>query len=682
MGLESTRAMSHNAIRVEEQGNKVKKTAPYGTWESDITKDAVFSSSRVLQSPRADRLTGRAFFCEQRSDGNNHLLEVNGADCVDVLPDGFSVKSKVYEYGGAPYSILPGSRIIFSNFKDSSVNILDVDEGTVERLLESDTLRYADFDAHPGDEPWVLAVQEDHEIDIPEKVKNYVVAINTSTGEVKRIVEGADFYMFPSFSPDGNKISWEQWNFPGMPWAGVSLHWADWSEQGIKSDTIEQIAGSDTSTVTEPRWGLDGYLYYAEEQSNYYQLFRRKPGGTESTPLNLPGLEKVEFGSAKMACGSHTYAILSEKVLVASVTQDGTDKIVSVDLDALTYKILDLPFASVVYDGVERRTDESLLLIANSHTSPNVVCEVKLTKDGADFITLRTSTDVKYPPTTFSVPESISFSAKKGPERDVYGFFWPPHNPNFEGPVGEKPPLIIQSHGGPTGHTPPALTLELQYWNARGYATFAINYTGSTGYGKSYRELLNGRWGVIDVDDVAECVQHLVDSGRVDGSRVGIRGGSAGGYSVLQALCTYPDIFAGGVCLFGISEVKLLLAETHKMESRYVDMLMFTDEMTDDDRQRVMKDRSPVYHAGNITAPLLILHGEEDKVVPISQAYTMYNDMTKRGRDVKLVRFPGEGHGFRGGANRLKSHEEEEAWWKKTLVKSSLKRKLSNPERI
>lgn len=183
------------------------------------------------------------------------------------------------------------------------MNILDLEEGTVEQLLESRTLRYADFDAHPGDEPWVLAVQEDHEIDVPEKVKNYVVAINASTGEVKRVVEGADFYMFPSFSPDGKKISWEQWDFPGMPWAGVSLYWADWSEQGIKSDTIEHIAGSDTSTVTEPRWGPDGYLYYAEEQSNYYQLIRRKPGGTGSTALKLPGLEKVEFGSAKMACG-------------------------------------------------------------------------------------------------------------------------------------------------------------------------------------------------------------------------------------------------------------------------------------------------------------------------------------------------------------------------------------------
>lgn len=367
---------------------------------------------------------------------------------------------------------------------------------------------------------------------------------------------------------------------------------------------------------------------------------------------------------------SHTYALLSERTLIASVKDEGWDRLVSVDLENLTYTQLDLPFASVLFDGVERLSDDSFLLIANSPVTPDVVCEVKLTGGDAEYKVIRTSTNVEFPPSLFSKPEAIKFSAKNGPGRDVCGFFWPPHNPNFQAPRGEKPPLIIQSHGGPTGLTPPALMLSLQYWNARGYATFAINYTGSTGYGKKYRQLLNGRWGVVDVDDVAECVEYLVETGRVDGSRVGIRGGSAGGYSVLQALCNYPNIFAGGVCLFGISEVKLLLESTHKMEARYVDMLMFTEGMTEEDKEKVMKDRSPVYHAGNITAPLLILHGTDDKVVPISQAYTMYDDMISRGREVKLVKFPGEGHGFRSGANRLVSHEEEEAWWRKTLVQS------------
>lgn len=267
----------------------------------------VFSHSR--SEFHADHLsqqrTGRAFCCELRSDGNYHLIEVRGGDFVDILPEGFSARSRVYEYGGGSYAVLPGARVIFSNFKDNSVYVLDVDEGTVQSLLQSKTLRYGDYDVHRGDEPWVLAVQEDHEIAIPEQVKNYIVAINTKTGEVRRIVEGADFYMFPRFSPDGKKVSWLQWDFPGMPWAGVSLYWADWVEGEIKLDTVEHIAGGESTTVTEPRWGPDGYLYFAEEQTNYYQLFRRKPQDGETIPVTLPGLENVEFGSAKFSCARY-----------------------------------------------------------------------------------------------------------------------------------------------------------------------------------------------------------------------------------------------------------------------------------------------------------------------------------------------------------------------------------------
>ncbi|KAI1856135.1 hypothetical protein JX265_011850 [Neoarthrinium moseri] len=647
-----------------------KTTAPFGLWESEISKDAVFSNSWSMMSPRVCRRTGRAFFCEARSDGKTHLMEVRDGECIDVLPAGFSAQSRVYEYGGSPYATLPEGQILFTNFADNSLNILRLESGSSEPLAQSATLRYADFDVHPGDEPWVLAVQEDHEFDIPDKVRNYVVAINFKTGDIKRLVEGADFYMFPGFSSDGKKICWAEWDFPGMPWAGVRLFWADWSDGGIKAETIELVAGSTEATVTEPRWGPDGYLYFALEATNYYQLYRRGPDEAAAKLIDLPGLRNVEFGSAKMACGSHTYAILSSNRLVAACTDGGSDRFISVDLDTFELTELSLPFSTVHFDGIERVSEDSFLLIADSSTRPQVVCKVQLTADGAQHVVLRDSTDQQLPSSVFSVPEAIRFPAKKGLKRDVHGFFWPPHNPRYQGPDGEKPPLIIQSHGGPTGHTPPALMLSLQYWNARGYATFAINYTGSDGYGKEYREMLNGRWGVIDVDDVAECVQYLAETGRVDGSRIGIRGGSAGGYSVLQALCCYPEIFAGGVCLFGISEVRLLLETTHKMESRYVDMLMFTNDMTEEDKRKVMKERSPVYHAGNITAPLLILHGEEDKVVPISQAYTMYDDIKRRGGQVKLVKFPGEGHGFRNGANRLLSQEEEEAWWKKTLVKA------------
>ncbi|KAH8664221.1 Alpha/Beta hydrolase protein [Xylariales sp. PMI_506] len=647
-----------------------QQVAPYGLWESAVTKDAIFSKTWSMISPRACRRTGRAYFCENRPDGRTHIVQLKDGEFRDVLPEGYSARSRVYEYGGGAFGILPGSRIIFSNLKDCSVNILDVDTGDVKCLIQSKTLRYGDYSPHPGDEPWVLAVEEDHEDNTAEKVKNCVVAINTETAEVKRIVEGADFYMFPSFSFDGTKVAWEEWNFPGLPWSGVRLYWADWTPDGITPGSIEHIAGTDSVTITEPRWGPDGYLYFCQEVTNYYQLYRQKPGEKEPTLLALPGLDAVEFGKCVMACASHFYTILSSKHLVACYTDNGADRTVLVNLDTLETTDVPLGLSYVTWDGIERLSDTSFLIIGRGSTKPEVLCKVEIGKDGISHSTIRNSTEQALPPSTFSKPEHIQFPAKKGPKREIHGFFWPPHNPNYTGPAGQKPPLIIQSHGGPTGHTPPGLQLPLQYWTSRGYATFGINYTGSSGHGKAYRELLTSRWGAIDVDDVAECVEYLIETGRVDGSRVGIRGGSAGGYNVLQALCHYPEIFAGGVSLYGISEVKLLLATTHKMESQYGGTLMFQPGMTEEEKQKLMEERSPVNYAGNITAPLLLIHGEEDKVVPISQAYTMYDDITERGGNVKLVKFPGEGHGFRKGENKTKAYEEEENWWKKTLVRS------------
>ncbi|KAK7911722.1 hypothetical protein PG985_014203 [Apiospora marii] len=693
MASAASHAPEDGGVRRTEES---KTQAPYGQWDSEISKEALFRGSRKLLSPRVCSRTGRTFFTEARPDGIFYLVEAyqdgaGGYGCRTVLPAGYSARSRVYEYGGGAYAILAsssnddGPRVIFSNFSDCSVQILDVDTQKVTGLLEkSESLRYADFAAHPSpDSPWVLAVQEDHtSAAAPDQVRNYVVAIHTSTGEVRRAVEGADFYMYPSFSHDGKKIAWVQWNFPDMPWSGVTVHWADWDDGTVSN--VERIAGEEGMTVTEPRWGPDGFLYFCYETSNYRRFYRRRPGGG-SALLNLKGYEEAEFGSASMFIGSHTYATLSQKCVVAVATENGSDKVIVFNPETLKSRNLSLPLSEVTYDGLYRLSDTSFIIIGSGATKPQALYRVDITDgdddydftsdydvevgDGCNLTKIWVSNDEAFRPEIFSKPQHIRFPAQSGPARDIHGFFWPPHNPKYEGPAGTKPPLIVQSHGGPTGHTGPGLALSMQYWNARGYATFAINYSGSDGHGKAYRELLNGRWGAIDVDDIAESVRHLASTSLVNGDRVGIRGGSAGGYSVLQALCHYPDLFAGGACYYGISDVKLLLQETHKMESHYVDFLLFTPDMTEADKEKVMRDRSPVHHAGNITAPLLICHGEDDKVVPISQAYTMYDDIKARGGEIKLVKFPGEGHGFRKGENLLKAHEEEEAWWGKTIAR-------------
>ncbi|KAI0134030.1 hypothetical protein BJ170DRAFT_678944 [Xylariales sp. AK1849] len=648
-----------------------KIVAAFGEWESEITKEAIFRDTWSLGSPRVDRRSERAFFTESRADGVTCIREVRGAECHDVLPPGYSARSRIYEYGGDPYALLSDGRIIFSNFSDNAVYILNVDSGQIKCLIRKGGLRYAAFNAHPGEQPWVLVIEEHHVDDVPGNVTNHIVLIDTETAEVKRIAAGADFYMFPTISYGGKKVCWVEWNFPDMPWTGVKLYWADFNEDGTLED-VELVAGHDRMSVTEPRWGLDGYLYFCQEQTNFRQLYRRRPGDDTAMLLTRDDLGTVEFGLALMFCGGHSYAILSEDCIVAVYTDNGANTLVTINPQTLDFARLPLSITDVHWDGIDGLSNTSFLLVGCSATRPQALFKIEIESDGTKVCIVRQSTDQVFPESAFSIPEHIEFPVKKSPERTVHGFFWPPHNPRYREPDGEKAPLIVLPHGGPTEHCTPGLKLRFQYWTSRGYALYAINYTGSDGHGKSYRDMLDGNWGITDVEDVAESVQYLSDTGRINITKIGIKGGSAGGYNVLQALCCYPNIFAGGVCLYGVSDVKLLLETTHKMESQYVSTLLFpnNNSITQDEREKIMYDRAPVYHAGNIRAPLLLLHGKVDKVVPVSQSQIIYDDIKKRGCQVELITFEGEGHGFRKGENMMTAMQAEEEWWKKTLVRS------------
>jgi dipeptidyl aminopeptidase/acylaminoacyl peptidase len=253
---------------------------------------------------------------------------------------------------------------------------------------------------------------------------------------------------------------------------------------------------------------------------------------------------------------------------------------------------------------------------------------------------------------------------------DAHGFFFPPYNQNFRGPENTLPPLIVNSHGGPTGHFSPGLSLETQYFTSRGYAVILVNYRGSSAHGGPYRDALNSKWGLYDTDDMAYAVKCLASQGKVDASRAGIRGGSAGGYAVLQSITQFPEAFAGAVSNYGISSLKGLIDETHKFESLYMDNLLFTPGMSEEDRTKVVRERSPINYADRIKTPLLLLHGSVDKVVPPGQSEMIRDTILSRNGTTKMVVFEGEGHGFRQAKNRMTALEEEEAWWRKTLVRN------------
>ncbi|OAA54291.1 peptidase s9 prolyl oligopeptidase active site domain containing protein [Niveomyces insectorum RCEF 264] len=629
-------------------------------------------------------------------------------------------------------------RILFSDTRDNACNVLDVDSQTVTTLVPGQPqLRYGDFAAHPAGVhacPWVLAVQEDHARPQPAEVRNYVVAIHTVTGAVVRVVEGADFYSYPRFRPVDDPalvpayiITWRQWDHPDLPFEGVTLHRAVWSgsdaEPPLQGNSTTLVAGADRQCVAEAAWQPDGQrIVFGMEAAGagcrqlFYVAVDRLGSAGAPQPIVLRGLQNAEFGDASWYLGCQTFVFLTPTTLVAVYTRLGTNGLVYVDMGTDTWVSLDpdVGLVEMKFDPLAALSASSFLIIGSGYTAPAAAYRVDLDLDavrraldgGGDgsgqdatsasrlcrTTTLFRATDQEFAPRVFSTPELLCFpglSAAAAHSKDndndnaddVYGWFWPPHNPSFAAPKDTLPPLIITPHGGPTGYTAPGLHMIAQYWATRGFAYFAINYSGSAGHGRAYRDRLWARWGLLDRDDVAAAVRYLTGAaGKADPARVGIEGGSAGGYNVLQSLVGYPALFAGGICCCGVADTAALARTTHKLESRYLDWLLWPPPPRQqpppsaDEQARIHRARSPVYHAERIRAPLLLIHGDQDAVVPIQQSESIRDRIRQRPGgatedDVDLVVLPGEGHMFVKTESLVRYLQAEAAWWDKTLLK-------------
>ena len=358
--------------------------------------------------------------------------------------------------------------------------------------------------------------------------------------------------------------------------------------------------------------------------------------------------------------------------MAAIYTKNGTEKLIVVDINSETFTDLGLEIVSPAFYGntIRRVSDTAFVVIGSTPKNPPAIYHVDV-QHSFKLTLLKTSADVDIPLDFYSTAEHISFPIVHGDERDgdSHALYLPPKNPNYHAPPSSLPPLIISLHGGPTSHVSPGLSLALQYYTSRGYALASVNYAGSSGYGRAYRERLDGKWGIRDIDDVASCVSYLASAGKIDRAHVGVTGGSAGGYGTLQSLCRYPDMWAGGVSLYGIADMKTMTETTHKFESHYLDGLLFRKGASEAEKEKVMKERSPLFHASKIKAPVLLLQGSEDKVVPPDQASDMERIIKENGGDVKLVLMEGEGHGFRLSENIKKAMLYEDDWWAKTLLK-------------
>lgn len=584
----------------------------------------------------------------------------------------------MHEYGGAAFNIDNYRQgIVFSNKSDRGVYLFLPNTKEVRQIVQRDEWRFADFDVHRSGS--VVAIRELHhpEDDLPSTVVNELVLIDVETKSVRTLVPGSADMMFstPKFSPDGKWMSWLQWSHPEMPWTGSLLKCAKFDSQNGSLSNFEHLAGSGSHEgISQPHWGPDSTLFYATDRSGFFQLQQvQLDKDAKSRPV-VRGLETVEHTAVEFMLGSFTYLPMSSKQLVLGYYREGSSEFALVDLDTGEWTRMELPITDLSYDAMCRVTETEFLVHGSNPSSPPAVYKVTIHGTNITCQRIRKALELDVPEAFISTARVVSSPRLFGDNKDgqVYGLLYEPANPNFTAPPDSRAPLIVYGHGGPTGHWKPTFDLDIQYWTSRGIAMVLLNYAGSTGFGKAYRDLLDGKWGVIDSADAASLAVHLGREGVVDVSKLGIYGPSAGGYLALKTICDFPDVWAASVSLFGIADMAIFNDTTHKFESHYMEALLYEnpEKMSKAERNAVDQDRSPLTHAKRIEAPLLLLHGLADKVVPPDQSEAMARVLEERGKPVRLELFEGEGHARWQGEALRRSLAAQEDWWREYLIRA------------
>ena len=565
--------------------------------------------------------------------GRNVIVrrEAGGAQTA-LTPQPFNARTRVHEYGGGDYLAVNGV-VYFSNFSDQRV--YRQDSGAEPRAITpAADVRYADYclDEARGR---LICVREDHR-NAGAEAANSIVALDLdgNTEPARVLLEGNDFYSSPRVSPDRTHLAWLTWNHPNMPWDGCELWVGEFGEDGSLTST-RRIAGGAAESIFQPEWSPDGVLYFASDTNGWWNLHRISSDGEIESVTQSKG----ELGMPQWVFGMSCYAFISSELIACSHVEQGVSTFGLIDTRTGKLSTVDCPFTDIQY---VRAHDEQVVFRGGSPT--DVVSIVKFDVNTKQFETLRRSNDLEIFPRYFSVPRAIEFPTEGG--LTAHGFFYPPQNPDYRAPDNEKPPLIVKSHGGPTAAASTALSLSIQYWTSRGFAVLDVNYGGSTGYGRQYRERLNKKWGLVDVDDCANGARYLANRGEVDGKRLIITGGSAGGYTTLCAL-TFRNTFKAGASHFGVSDAEALVHDTHKYESQYLTGLLGSYP----ERRDIYYERSPINFPDRLSCPVIFFQGLEDKVVPPNQAEKMVQAMRAKGFPVAYVALEGEQHGFRQAKN-------------------------------
>ena len=612
-------------------------TLACGTWPSPITPDAIVAESIRLASVTLD--AGRIGWLEGRpgEDGRNVLVRADEAGrASDVTPAPFNVLSRVHEYGGGAYAV-SGDRVWFSNFEDGRIY---VQTGTAAPapLTAEGPFRFADLTVDPGRRR-LLAVRETHRDGAPPV--NDLVAISIDDGSVRMLASGHDFFAAPAPSPDGRRLAWLAWDQPDMPWDAAALWLAELDPAGVPGTPV-RIAGGSGSAAFQPAWSPDGALWCVVDPQGWWNLHRWRDG-----ELRCMHRAESEFGKPLWQLGTTTFGFDGSGCVVCTWRSEGRWRLGRLDRDGVM-AMIPSPWTdidSLVVDG------STAAFIGGAPDRSATV--VSLDLESGETHVHRTSSALAIDDGMLSVPEAVVFPTGDGGEV-AHGFFYAPRNASCRAPAGELPPLLVMSHGGPTGATSDTLNPATQFWTSRGFAVLDVDYRGSTGYGRAYRERLYGEWGVVDVEDCVAGAVHMAGTGRADRERLAIRGGSAGGYTTLAAL-TFHDTFGAGASYYGISDLEVLAADTHKFEARYLDRLVGAWPADRD----VYRARSPLHHASRLGCPIIFFQGLDDRVVPPNQAERMVDALDRQGLPVACLMFEGEGHGFRQAGTLRRCLEAE-----------------------
>jgi dipeptidyl aminopeptidase/acylaminoacyl peptidase len=613
-------------------------TTAYGSWKSPITSDLIVSETIGLGQIAVD---GSAiYWLELRpaEAGRNVLVRCSlDGKLTDLTPAPFNVRSRVHEYGGGAFAVAEGT-VYFVNFADQNLYCQTGDAAPTQ-LTDTPSRRYADglVDSFHQQLIWV---EEDHQAG-EHKVSNRLIRIGQE-GTTQVLAAGQDFYASPCLSPDGQWLAWLTWNQPQMPWDGTELWLAPLQPDGSLGQA-ERVTGGTEESIFQPRWSTQGELWFVSDRSNWWNLYRRTAAGQIASVMPMA----AEFGLPQWVFGQSTYAFVGSDHLVCTYNQAGIWHLASLELSTQTWQELATPYTEI---SNLQATADGVVFQGSSATLPAAIATLNLTTGKIQI--LRSSTQVSLAAGYLSQPQAIAFPTSDG--STAYGLYYPPQNQDCAAPDEERPPLLVKSHGGPTAATSSSFNLSIQYWTSRGFAFLDVNYRGSTGYGRAYRQQLRGQWGIADVEDCINGAKHLVEQGLADGDRLAIRGSSAGGYTTLAAL-TFHNTFKAGASYYGVSDMEALAKDTHKFEARYLDLLVGPYP----EQQEIYWQRSPINFAEQLTCPVIFFQGLEDQVVPPNQAEKMVEILVKKGLPVAYVAFAGEQHGFRQAANIKRALEAE-----------------------